>query len=319
MKSIRVYFCDFWQGFNPLECSIGKTILDIFPNSILINEPIDVDLCVFSCFGNTNTNIDARYKISYIGEPHKYKLYSNTADLEIGFDYPTNTKQFRFPLWKWTLYENCNFNNDNIQQLMLPRNSKWSDPVDNTIPFCALYRRTTDFRSKLIPSLVGQDLCASYSASYTSHLVSHDYTKFLKLTKDYMGNYIIRDNLYNYIQPGNVNKKIISKLHPFHLALENCQEEGYVTEKLFEPLYFDTLPFYWGDERASKDDFNPNAFISISHFNSNDDIQKINHYINNILKQPSICAEYRKAPIFIKYPEIEPLYDAIKNVVTGYD
>lgn len=43
--------------------------------------------------------------------------------------------------------------------------------------------------------------------------------------------------------------------------------EGYVTEKLLEPLVAHTVPIYWGSE-AAKTDFNPEAFINVLDFDS---------------------------------------------------
>jgi len=66
MRQLRIYFTDFWNGFDNTNI-IHKTFLNIFPNAICINEPIDVDLCIYSCFGNNNASVDARFKISYMG------------------------------------------------------------------------------------------------------------------------------------------------------------------------------------------------------------------------------------------------------------
>ena len=322
MKQLRIYFADFWGGFDHTNI-IHRTIQNIFPNAIFLNEPIDVDLCIYSCFGNNNINIDARHKISYMGEPHSIGGILNKADLNIGFDYPTNSTQFRFPLWKFTLLENHlnDFDFEKINELMLPRRSKWIEPVINIIPLSAMYRHASGIRTTLLPSLVNEKLCASYGKLYPSHIVSKDYKNIFKV--DIKDNWIMSsDKPVDYerdaVPIGHVDKESITKLYPFHAALENCQEEGYVTEKLFDPLYFGSVPFYWGDKRGSEDDFNPNAFVSLAQFDKNEG-DKAAAYIKNILSQPALCTELRKAPVFINKPEFIPLYDAVRNVVYGYD
>jgi hypothetical protein len=322
MTDLRIYFTDFFDNYE--EDMIPQLFMNIFPNAIHIKDPIDVDLCIYSCFGKNHENIDARYKISYMGEPHYGQFnygFLNNADLNIGFDYPKNSRQFRFPLWNLSLLKNhlCDFNFEKLNDLMLPRTSKWFDPVINTIPpICAMYRHFSGIRSTLIPLLVDEKICASYGMLYPSHIVSKDYKNIFKVEIKENGHIMTDKPVLYEVEIGHVDKESITKLHPFHAALENCQEEGYVTEKLFEPLYYGSVPFYWGDKRGSEDDFNPSAFVSLAHFDKNEGDKAV-AYIKNILAQPALCTELRKAPIFINKPDFIPLYNAVRNVVYGYD
>jgi hypothetical protein len=285
MRQLRVYFSDFWGNFDHTKCGIGIAIFKIFPNAIIIAEPIDVDLCVYSVFGENHKYIDARYKISYTGEP--YNPNNDSADLAIGFDIPKTTKESRFPLWKWTMYEHTKFDKNTIEKLLLPRTNKYPSAYINKIPLAALYSNHTGIRSTLLPECINNGICASYGKFCKTHQLMSD------------------------------SKLEMFDKHPCYISVENCQKEGYVTEKLFEPLYNNVLPFYWGSTTASQD-FNPGAFVNLSHFNEYEG-DKACAFIKNILNHPKVCSDLHMAPIFTNYPEIEPLYDAIRNVVVGYD
>jgi hypothetical protein len=49
--------------------------------------------------------------------------------------------------------------------------------------------------------------------------------------------------------------------YKFNLCFENGSYPGYCTEKLFEALYANTIPIYWGSPTAALD-FNPKAFLN---------------------------------------------------------
>lgn len=55
--------------------------------------------------------------------------------------------------------------------------------------------------------------------------------------------------------------------YKFNLALENSMVEGYVTEKILEPLVAHTVPVYWGSHVAATD-FNPDAFINAADYDT---------------------------------------------------
>jgi hypothetical protein len=48
--------------------------------------------------------------------------------------------------------------------------------------------------------------------------------------------------------------------YKFTIAFENSSYPGYISEKLVEPMTANSIPIYWGCEKAGKD-FNPSSFI----------------------------------------------------------
>lgn len=287
MKQYRIYFCDFWNGFNPELHNLGPIIKHVFPNSIILDEPIDVDICVYSCFGIKHKDIDAKYMISYQGETGNTTF--GPADLAIGFT-QNNHKEFRFPLWHFNLHENTKYDESKLFKYLEPRKSKWNDFTSYNIqhPISAVYSNNSGLRYTTMPILINNHLCASYGRLYRTHIPEID------------------------------NKDIIVQKHPFHISFENTKKEGYVTEKLRDALLNDSLPFYWGCSKWAKEDFNPNAFFDISNFDVNDGL-KACHTMVDVMNNKQYCESMRKEPIFKNFPSIKPLYDVIKNVVHGYD
>lgn len=57
--------------------------------------------------------------------------------------------------------------------------------------------------------------------------------------------------------------------YKFNLALENSDIDGYVTEKVLEPMLANTVPIYWGTQ-AVRDDFNPEAFVNVGDYDTVD-------------------------------------------------
>ncbi|HMO33786.1 MAG TPA: glycosyltransferase family 10 [Saprospiraceae bacterium] len=61
---------------------------------------------------------------------------------------------------------------------------------------------------------------------------------------------------------GAVTDKIeFIKDYKFVLAFENSSYRGYVTEKVFQPMFVNTIPVYWGSPEVHKD-FNTKSFVN---------------------------------------------------------
>lgn len=87
----------------------------------------------------------------------------------------------------------------------------------------------------------------------------------------------------------------------FSLCFESTKHEGFITEKIVEAFYADTIPVYYGSSNI-KEIFNPKAFIDISDYSSFDDaIDRILEIENN----DELYLEMLRQPIFNNptYPE----------------
>jgi hypothetical protein len=59
----------------------------------------------------------------------------------------------------------------------------------------------------------------------------------------------------------------VYKNYKFVIAMENCKQEGYITEKIVNAFYSGAIPIYWGSSTIN-DFFNEKAFLNISNFSS---------------------------------------------------
>lgn len=57
------------------------------------------------------------------------------------------------------------------------------------------------------------------------------------------------------------------KDYKFVIAMENCKQEGYITEKIVNAFYSGAIPIYWGSSTITEF-FNEQAFINVSNFPS---------------------------------------------------
>ena len=87
----------------------------------------------------------------------------------------------------------------------------------------------------------------------------------------------------------------------FSLCFESTDEPGFITEKIVEAFYCDTIPVYYGSSNI-KEIFNPKSFIDISDF---PDFDSAIDYILKIENDDEKYLEMLRQPIFIdpEFPE----------------
>ncbi len=93
---------------------------------------------------------------------------------------------------------------------------------------------------------------------------------------------------------GRRSKLEILEQSLFTIAFENQIAEGYVTEKLLEPLLAGSIPIYWGTADAARD-FNPDAFIDATAF---DTVDALVRHVLEIADAPERYEALATAPPF---------------------
>jgi len=213
MKTIKVYFVDFWNDFEPGENFFMKR-LRLYYNVILDSKP---DYLFFSHNGHKNLEYNNCIKIYFSGENDVPDF--NLCDYAIAFHHITyEDRYFRLPLY--ALYKcferisDSEFNISNSESLLnrkfcnfVVSNSKGADPI----------------REKFFKKL-------------------SEYKKV-----DSGGRY-----LNNIGQPISDKLEFI-KNYKFTLAFENSLASGYTTEKLIEPMAASSIPIYWGNANVGLD------------------------------------------------------------------
>lgn len=235
-KSLTVKFVDFWPTFNVLDNKFIDALKANYDVEVLSPENTSTpDILFYSRCGVRNEHL--KYdclKIYFTGE--NYFPDFNECDYAMSFyDMDCGGRNLRYPLFM--LYE--------IDQFLNP--PLFSDHEALSRGFCSVVMKNVvncdPMRLKII------DAVDSYKPMA------------------YGGPY--RNNVGGPVE----NKIDFISGYKFNLALENSMVDGYVTEKLLEPFAASTVPVYWGSD-VSKKDFNPDAFINISDYDSIDSFLK---------------------------------------------
>ena len=103
--------------------------------------------------------------------------------------------------------------------------------------------------------------------------------------------------------------------YKFTIAFENFEADGWITEKLTQPMLVNSIPIYIGDKNVNRD-FNTKSFINYHDFKNMDD------FIQHIIKVDSddkLYEEYLRQPWFIdnkinKYYSEKRMMDRFKEI-----
>ncbi|AZI14894.1 glycosyltransferase family 10 domain-containing protein [Avibacterium paragallinarum] len=263
--SIKVRFVDFWNGFNCYD----NIITDILTRrgDIEIIENGEPDLLIYSCFGNKHFEFNNCTKLYCSGENDVPNF--NFCDYAISYHYlEFSNRHLRLPLF-------------NLQKARM----------------LAAERSKADIDSHL-ESFIQRKFC--------SIVVSN--SLYADPIRDRFWNLL---NQYKEIASGggyknNVGEPVKDKLefikgYKFNIAFENSMVSGYTTEKIIEPCIVNTVPIYWGNRLVAKD-FNPEAFIDISDFDS---LDRAVDYVIKVDNDPELYTSYLKANLLNRYPYLD--------------
>lgn len=256
MSSIKIKFVNFWPTFDINNNKFLKALRTRHDVQVLDTASTDSpDILFYSRCGVPKHYDYDCLKIYYTGENDVPNF--NECDYGISFyDIEFNGRSLRYPLYMLYEYEMCLNPTPISNEKALQRG------------FCTLLMRNSTncdpIRLKIIDAIESYKPIA-YGGPF-------------------------RNNV-----GGLVEEKIpFIAEYKFNLALENSKIEGYVTEKILEPLAARTVPIYWGSDVASKD-FNPDAFINANDYHN---IDSLVQDIALIDSDSTRYLSYLKAPIF---------------------
>lgn len=280
MKTIKVAFCDFWQGVNKEEFILVKVLRERY-NVEILEDPTKADYVFFSVFGDKHWLLpDNCIKIFYTGENVCPDF--NACDYAVGFEWMDyGDRYLRLPNYLATPF---------FKKPTLLMEQKHLLPIPDKTGFCSFVVSNSEgnpIRRQLFEGL----------------------SKYKKV--DSGGRWL--NNI-----GGPISDKIeFEKNHKFAIACENSSHIGYTTEKLVEAFAAQTVPIYWGDPEVTKI-FNPKAFINVNDYQSIDDVVKKVREIDNddhlylsILKEPALL----HAEIDCYDNKYRPVLDFMKNIV----
>lgn len=212
-KTIRIYFVDFWNDFDPTDNFFFKR-LQLYYNVVIDSKP---EYLFFSNNGFENLRYVDCIKIYFSGENDVPDF--NLCDYAIAFHHITfEDRYFRLPLY--TLYKcfekvsNSEFDLKNASSLLnrkfcnfVVSNSKGADPIRELF-----FKKLCEYKR------------VDSGGRYLNN-IGHSISNKIEFIKDYK----------------------------FTIAFENSLSSGYTTEKLIEPMVASSIPIYWGNPNVHLD------------------------------------------------------------------
>jgi len=239
MKTLKIWFTDFYPGFEPQDNFITQLLSKSYSIELDKNKP---DYLIYSCHGHEFLNYNC-VRIFYTGENLKPDF--NLCDYAIGFDYiHFNNRYLRFP--------NFAFYEGQFQQLIISKNPGSLDL----------------FAKKHFCNFIYANSNADPTRDNFFYLLNQ-YKKVASPGKHL--NNISMDVGERYAKDWMFTKIEFQSSCKFSIAFENTSSPGYTTEKLLHAFITGTVPIYWGNPEVTKD-FNPKAFINCHDFECFEDV-----------------------------------------------
>lgn len=225
---IRVQCVDFW----PMEDSwLDNPLVRLLqPHFNLVRDADKPQFVLYSVFGEEFRRYSCT-RILYTGE--NVRPNWNECDYAFSFDYPTNGRNFRLPLYR--------FDND----------------------YDALYQARD-----IEPLLAGKTRFCNF---IYSNARAKERLRFLDALNEYRA-VDCGGRLRNNVGAITWADKIAFQREcKFTIAFENSSHPGYTTEKIVHAFAAGTVPIYWGNPRIAEE-FNPEAFVNCHEFENFDQV-----------------------------------------------
>lgn len=280
MSDLKINFVDFWPNFQKTDNYFYNLLSQKYKVSIDEEDP---DLLFFSV-DYTRQRQRSKYKnhrckkIFFTGENVRpnfdcndidYVNYSiGKADFAFTFDYMSDQRNYRFPLWAFFInWFNRPYNANRDPAYLVPLDNLLNRNKNEKRFFCNfLFQNTSGERLKILDTvqMYKPVTCAGR----------------------------LRNNAPSIGGRGDQKEKIdfISQFK-FTIAAENSKYNGYVTEKIIHPMSVGSIPIYWGSDMIDQE-FNEKAFINANKIHGNDLLDRIIEINENediykkILKEP---------------------------------
>lgn len=290
----RIFFMKESNHYKDI--SIGGGYFLIF-QSILSKKNIKLlftkynpDIELFYVYGDRKNLISSKAKIKIFdtGEPVQVFRtdYSDNCigicDLSLGFNHISNPNYIRFPLWITWNFNIIELNKDNI------------------------YKRVVEINNAKFTKTKFASLISNWGGLNNSRKIIYD--RISKIDKincpsKFMHN---DDSLKNDF---NDSKYEYLKQFKFNICPENCIEDGYVTEKLFDAFKSGCIPIWSGDKNLEGDVINKNAVL---YWDVNSDNNELIKEVKSLHKNDKLYDKFVSQPRFNKDNAVEYIYGQIK-------
>lgn len=264
MKTIKIKFVGFWKGFDYTNQHIYKLLTKHYDVQVVDNDP---EYIICSVFGN----------------PYEYCKYPQVRIMYVGENYIPNLNIVDYGI--------CNY------------------PIklqDRTFyfPFCLdEFGHCEDLQSKdrnYSDNILKEKI---YFANFIAGHESENAIRgnfFKMLDSEYkrvesVGSYLNNQPDGKRVQWDNDSKRQFQKKCKFTLCFESTKHEGFVTEKITDAFYADTIPIYYGSDSV-KDIYNEKAFINCADYPN---FESVLAKIKELDEDDTKYMEMLRQPIFV--------------------
>jgi hypothetical protein len=264
MKKLKLGFTDTYENAIKLFSDILGRYYHVIRDD---NNP---DYLIFGDpnFGQNHYNYTNCKKILFTGENYRPNYF--TYDHAITFDHENSPKHYRLPLY---VAEMLSATYDSV-------NSDYYYLINKKIDVEQEWNKKTDF-------------CSFVQSNPNCEMRN----KFFDILSQYkkVNSAGPHKNNVGYVLPKQLHYKIdFLNKHKFNIAFENGSYPGYVTEKILNAFYSNTIPIYWGSPTVYRD-LNTKAFVNCHEYNNfGEVIDKVRELDSNknlyldMLSQPAL-------------------------------
>lgn len=239
---IKLYFCDFWPGFNPSQNLLKDLIKLALRTDIHVchqSEASEADLVLCSVFGTEKQRYSRIPRLVYIGE----NLRPDYSQYEYSFSFDAEGyggKNLRFPLWLWSFdwFEN---------------NPK------------AHSRRSYEFLVEgYVPSsfMARHRKCVALIGNPTKWRLEHLRKINKVLPIEAFGTAFSRP-----LAGGHKEKLLLLTNYQYHYCCENSIFPGYITEKIIDAKLAGCIPVYHSGNNVDNE-LNLRAIVDLAAIDS---------------------------------------------------
>ena len=199
-------------------------------------------------------NINNNLIINILRNKFNIIFDNNTPDLLIYEPFGFNHLSYTDPLKLFFTGENV-FPDFNVCDYAL---SHMRDNVGGRNFHLRHYHSTFRPMNNVTPDMAHRDFCSFVVYDDSSRIGSQLRIKFTQYLSEHYKHVVCPGRvLHNYDAPEfsarfssdwNNSKRLLLSRYKFNIAFENTNTDGYITEKIVDAFYANTIPIYWGSE-----------------------------------------------------------------------